>query len=216
MLIRDGGALAKLMGRRYTSRAKLLGMPAISIAYGIGPDGKPGHAKGWIALGDKATGVLAVGGFAMGGVTLGGLSVGVFSIGGMSVGLLTAFGGCSVSPLGMAMGGCAIGLLATGGMAIGVGATGGFTLGVFGWGPPQSTIAMFKLTPRGEGAPEAKVFFDSLSWLFGSPRMGSGMLRAAGWQLAVLALATISLALPAFIKWQRSDDDDAPTPYNRT
>ena len=214
VLVRDGSALTKLVGRRYTSKAKLFGIPAISIAYGIGPDGKPGHARGWIALGDKATGVIACGAMATGVVSFGGLAIGVLSAGGCGIGLLSAMGGMAISPLGLAVGGCAIGALATGGVSLGVGASGGMTVAVFGMGPPSSTFALHKMNPRGEGAPQAKAFFELFEWLFGSPRGMFTTIRVLMWQAAVMAFAALLLALPAFLRWQRSSEDDAPTPYS--
>jgi predicted RNA-binding Zn-ribbon protein involved in translation (DUF1610 family) len=214
VLVRDGSALTKLMGRRYTSKAQLFGIPAICIAYGIGPDGKPGHAKGWIAMGDKATGVIAFGGMAVGIVAFGGFAFGVLSAGGFSIGILSAMGGMAVSPLGLAMGGCAIGALATGGVAIGIGASGGMTVAVFGLGPPPSNFSYHRLSPRGEGSPQAKAFFELFDWLLGSPRTTFGTLRVLAWQVVATSIACLLLALPAFLRWQRSSDDDAPTPYS--
>lgn len=137
-----GGALVDVLmrpelqlegGRRRQSRARILGMPAIDIAYGPSGNERRGRARGFIALGDEATGVIAIGGsargvialggMAMGGLTIGGTSLGLVSGGGLSVGLLMANGGMAIG--GMSSGGMAVGGIAQGGMAIGYAARGG-------------------------------------------------------------------------------------------
>jgi len=115
-------------GTRYASPQRLLGLPLISIAFGAGPDGPTGRARGFLAIGDQAVGVLAIGGSARGVVAIGGIAVGVFAVGGGSVGLVSAFGGGAVS-LGFSLGGGAIGGVAMGGSAIGGVAVGGGAIG---------------------------------------------------------------------------------------
>ena len=111
----------KLEGRRFTSRLRLLGWPLYDFQVSDPVFGQvtplPAlHAKGWIAVGDKATGFLAVGNFARGIVAIGGVCFGLVSFGALSIGLLT-------------LGGLSIGLLATGGLAIGHSSVGGAALG---------------------------------------------------------------------------------------
>lgn len=111
----------KLEGRRFTSRLRLLGWPLYDFqvsdpVFGQVKTGPTLHAKGWIAVGDKATGLLAVGNFARGIVAIGGVCFGLVSFGALSIGLLT-------------LGGLSIGLLATGGLAIGHSSVGGAALG---------------------------------------------------------------------------------------
>lgn len=107
-------------GRRYTTRWRFLGLPLIDIQFQDpstvqwNPE-KPLKAKGWIALGDRATGFFAFGGIAQGVIAIGGLAWGGIAIGGMAVGLVS-------------LGGCTLGLLAIGGIAIGYDAIGGGTL----------------------------------------------------------------------------------------
>jgi hypothetical protein len=115
-------------GRRWRSRAKLLGYPVLDIA--LGPSGTEprGHARGVTALGDVATGGIAIGGVARGIVAIGGGALGGFSFGGMSCGLFMALGGMAVGAI--AVGGMAIGVLAFGGGALGVLALGGGAFGV--------------------------------------------------------------------------------------
>jgi RNA polymerase sigma factor (sigma-70 family) len=112
------------IGRNWSSRLKLFGVPLCDIQFADpgGPNNSEsnsqGHAWGWIALGDAATGILlAVGGRAFGTVAVGGLASGVLAVGGMAVGVLSA-GGCAVG-FWLALGGLAIGWDAVGGGAIG-------------------------------------------------------------------------------------------------
>ena len=82
---------------RWTSTARLLEYPLISVA--IGPDIEAneirGHAHGVIALGDLATGVIALGGIARGVVALGGVAIGGLAIGGCGLGHSGQFTGAS-------------------------------------------------------------------------------------------------------------------------
>lgn len=116
------------LGKRYTSRWRLLGLPLIDIQFGDvfgktdqqeqgAQQGKgPLQAIGWIAIGDRATGVLfAAGGMAKGLIALGGLAIGGIAVGGGAVGAL-AIGGGALG--GMAFGGLAVGYEAVGGLAI--------------------------------------------------------------------------------------------------
>ena len=94
-------------------------MPALAISRGLDANKRPAHARGWIAIGPRATGVVAIGGKptgigASGGIAIGvfaagGMTLGVFTIGGIAIGLLTAIGGCAAS-LGFGFGGIAIGV----------------------------------------------------------------------------------------------------------
>lgn len=120
----ESSGFTQMQGRRYTSDWRLLGIPLIDIQFanptfqGEIPTPTPTPiAIGWIAIGDRATGILfafggvakgliAIGGFAVGGIAIGGFSLGLISIGGFAVG-------------GLALGGGAIGYDALGGGAIG-------------------------------------------------------------------------------------------------
>ncbi len=196
--------------RRYSSKAKLFGMPALSIARGIGPDGRPGHARGWIAIGDRATGVVAFGGSARGIVAFGGSSVGVFAVGGMSVGLFVSFGGMAISPLGLAFGGMAIGAIAVGGMAIGFAAVSGSSVAYYSWGPPGGSWAAYRVMVRGgPGDQPAIDFFESISWLVGSPSGRLSMLRPMVWAVSIYVSVATALAAPGVLRWSRESDDPA-------
>ena len=134
----------RMLVRRYQSERRVLGMPLVAIATGIGEDGKPGHAKGFFAFGDIATGVFAFGGFARGVVAFGGASFGGVTFGGLSFGTFAAFGGLAIAWLGSAVGGFAAGILAGGGGAIGLVAQGGLAIG---W------LARESMPLRGSDAP---------------------------------------------------------------
>ncbi len=127
VLIRGNANYA--IGQRYESLTKIGSLPLIAMALGRDADGKPGHAKGFIALGDKATGVIAVGGIARGVIAIGGVSVGICTMGGVSIGTLSAVGGIACAPLGFSLGGLSIGGIAQGGLAVGFIAQGGLALG---------------------------------------------------------------------------------------
>ena len=124
-------------GRVYRSRSTLLGLPLIDINVSdpaFTPNSSqaspppPRHARGWIAIGDRADGMLlAIGGVARGFFAFGGLAMGIVSGGGVSLGLIS-FGGLAVGAL--AVGGGALGGIALGGMAIGWQAAGG---GAIAW-----------------------------------------------------------------------------------
>ncbi len=84
---RDRGALyprtpaliAARSPREYKTRATLLGLPLIHVAFGSIHEGefRRGRALGWVAIGDVAFGVIvSIGGIAVGGIALGGLAFG--------------------------------------------------------------------------------------------------------------------------------------------
>lgn len=109
-------------GRRYTSQWRILGVPLVDVQFndvlGVGANSKPvGRAAfGWIAVGDRATGLLfAAGGIAKGPIAIGGLAIGGVAMGGGALG-------------GLAIGGGALGWLAFGGGAIGYEAVGGLAI----------------------------------------------------------------------------------------
>ncbi|MHC5024065.1 MAG: hypothetical protein ACYTGG_09145 [Planctomycetota bacterium] len=176
-------------GRRYQSKTTLFGRPLVAVAIGPAPAEKIGHARGIIALGDKATGWIAVGGQARGGVAIGGMAIGLFAIGGLSIGLVTAIGGFAIGAL--AWGGGAIGLLASGGMAIGVVASGGLALGwcAVGGGP----IGVHTAGP-GTSDQAALDMMQRYWWFFGGPKFG--LMTMLG---PLLAIGLIDLAAAAVV-----------------
>lgn len=116
----DGGRRANRTSIRKRSKSQPLGLPLFDVA--IGPDAETGelrgHARGWIAIGDVATGVFALGGLAQGVIAVGGLSWGLVGVGGCTLGLLAAVGGVAAGCF--ALGGVAVGLWSMGGVAIDV------------------------------------------------------------------------------------------------
>ena len=122
------------LGRRFTSRLRILGLPLLDIqvadmASGMGPNvtlPKKQFAHGWIAIGDiargrllaigqQASGMIAFGGFAKGLVAIGGVSVGVIAVGGVGIGLV-------------GIGGVALGLFSIGAVGVGWDAVGAVAL----------------------------------------------------------------------------------------
>jgi len=188
-------------GKRFRSKARLLGMPAIDIA--IGPYGEEsrGKARGFLAIGDTARGVVAIGGSARGIVAIGGQAIGVFAMGGMSIGLLTSVGGLSIG--GFTFGGFGIGAFARGGGAAGFMADGGMAFGYYarGGGP----IGVHTLGPTGPASVKAVDAFDAMSWFFGPwpPTLMSYVGGFAGMIFCVAGLALL-LSLVAWIVHNRA------------
>lgn len=178
-------------GRRYTSEARVFGVPVVSVAFGPNGEETFGVARGFIALGDEATGfvafgskasgVLAVGGSARGIVALGGVSFGVISGGGAAIGLI-AGGGASIG--GVANGGAALGAVANGGAAIGYYARGGGAIGRYVIGPGRTDS-------------EASAMFTRLEPITGATfRVPNVVLLQAvsAMVLCVVALVVVALA----------------------
>ena len=114
--------LHQLQGRRFTSEWKILGVPLLDVYFSdpmmSNEQTAPSRqAFGWVALGDRATGILfAYGGIAKGLIAFGGLAMGGLAVGGLSIG-------------GLALGGGAVGWLAVGGLGMGYDAIGGMAIG---------------------------------------------------------------------------------------
>jgi len=128
-VLRWPNAPSPATGKRWRSEATYRGKPLIHVAFGPGPDGPYGRARGFIAVGDQAVGFIAVGGGARGVVAFGGGAIGVFAFGGGAAGLVSAMGGGAVGGV-FAIGG---GVLSSGGAVAG----GGFGLlaSITGMGP---------------------------------------------------------------------------------
>ncbi len=122
---------------RLQSATKIMGFPLVDIAFGRDREkGEEfGHAKGVIALGDRATGIVAYGGFARGVFALGLYAVGGVASGLFAVGVVTA-GMLSVgvfSTGGISIGYTAFGLIAIGYWSLGMVALGAKALGPISW-----------------------------------------------------------------------------------
>lgn len=182
-------------GRRFRSKARLFGLPAIDIAFGPSGEERFGRARGFLAIGDRARGVVALGGQAVGIVSIGGQSFGVVSLGGMSIGLLSSMGGLSIG--GVALGGFAVGGLAMGGGAIGVMAQGGMAGGIFARG--GGVFGLHTIGPGGASSQQAIDAFGAMSWFFGPWPMNPMTFVAS---FAGAAVITLLLAgLLAAVAW---------------
>jgi hypothetical protein len=126
-------ALATL-NYQYESRQRFLGWPLLSINLGFDSStGKMRQAKGFIAIGTRATGILSFGFFisrgivAIGGIAFGLGTVSLFSIAIISV---TVFGLDFVSVSFFAVGYLAVGVLALGYKSVGIPAIGKEVVGI--------------------------------------------------------------------------------------
>ena len=112
--------------REFRSAATLFGWPLYHVRYGTPPVDAP-PVRGWVAVGDRATGLL----FAMGNVSCGLVSVGVVATGGLCVGGV-AFGLVPMAAVALGvlpLGGAAFGMLSIGGFSAGwAGAVGGLAI----------------------------------------------------------------------------------------
>lgn len=125
---------SRWIGRRGTSDLRLLGWPLWDFQCSdpaLGSQDReprqPLHARGWLAVGDRATGFVAIGGRAAGVFAFGGMAFGIVAFGGIALGL-AALGGLAAG--GLALGGLALGHSAIGGGAAGWQAAGGAAIGV--------------------------------------------------------------------------------------
>ena len=148
-------------GIRHRATWSIASMPLYDISLGshAGRRQMHGHARGIIAIGDRASGVLAIGGYARGVVAIGALATGIVSIGGLSVGLVSALGG-------LAIGALAIGGTAVGGIAVGSIAVGGSTVGYYACGAASTIRHVISTAQR---SPDASALFTP----FGLPRVCS-------------------------------------------
>lgn len=206
VLVRDGAATNSY---RWQAKATVLGRPAVAIAFGPSGDEVRGRARGWIAIGDDAVGVVAVGGVARGVVAIGGVAIGAVTAGGLSLGLLVGVGGLATAPLGLAIGGCAIGLLAVGGFSIGFAAVGGMAIAWFPAGGGQVGVHPLRGPHGSSASAEAVAFWATLRPIVGDVARGS-FSQLIPVMIAALAhlVALVALSLPAFLAWWRYDREE--------
>jgi len=128
----------------YESKRKFLGLPLFSINLGFDTTiGKMRHARGFIAIGTRATGVLSFGFFvsrgliAIGGIALGLGTVSLFSIALISV---SVFGLGIVSVSVFAIGYLAVGVFALGYKSLGILAIGKEVVGIIGIGQEVDSL----------------------------------------------------------------------------
>lgn len=195
-----------VQGLRRRSQQLLFGLPLIDVAFGPHGTERYGHARGVLAIGDRATGIFAFGGRAaglvacggavVGVVAFGGFAAGIVGIGGFAIGLAIALGGFSIGSV--AIGGFASGLLAFGGFASGYSASGGMS---FGW-YAEGGQAMGRYVLSGlRRDPEAVAFFNSTG---GLKRVFLGMFSSLpGMLLMSLGIVVLSLAQTGMMLWAR-------------
>jgi len=129
---------------RYESPARLFGWPLLAVD--LGPDdpgAEPRHARGIVAIGNRATGALALGAY----LARGGLAVGVRAAGLVAIGVAGA-GVLSVGVVGLGLvsvatvstGYLAVGIVAVGYECVGVVAVGGHAVGILGAGQTARTL----------------------------------------------------------------------------
>ena len=185
------------MTRRYESPTRVLGLPLLSIATGPDAEGKMGRAKGYIAVGDVATGVFALGGIARGVVAMGGIAVGGVTFGGLSIGTFAAFGGGAIALLGSSLGGFSVGLMANGGLAVGALAQGGLAIGWLARGDQAQGVHAWTLGRTPDDATRA--LFDQFAWLLGPSTGGPGLQYGLGWTIAIALVVAFLAAIPLIL-----------------
>lgn len=157
-------AFQNVLGAEYKSPTTIFGWPLVHLAFGVDPKtGQQRHARGVIAIGNRATGLLALAGVAKGFIAFGGMAIGVVAVGGIACGVLT-YGGLALALL-FAYGGLALAPLAYGGLAVGYGAVGGMAFGYYAMG--GSVGGVHKIGNRFHD-PQARAFFDHFKWMLGS------------------------------------------------
>jgi len=128
---------------QYESTTKLCGWPLLSINIGFDTNAQMRHAKGWVALGTRATGFAAFGFFVARGVfALGALACGVGTVSLASIGIITVsvIGLGVVSISAFAVGYLAVGVLAIGYKSVGIIAIGREVVGIIGIGQEVDSL----------------------------------------------------------------------------
>ena len=134
------GASRATAGFFWRTRAKILGVPLICVAFGSDEKGKTRVAKGIVAIGQFAMGGVAIGQFGVGFIGIGQCVAGVVAFGQLALGLLVAFGQLS------------IGTFAVGQLVIGKYARGQFGWAEYLWSPGRTDM-------------EAVAMFETIEWL---------------------------------------------------
>lgn len=132
------------MPYEYESPSRLLGLPLLSINLGFdNPNGRMRHARGIVAIGNRATGILAFGIFVACGVfTVALVATGLVAVSIAGLALLSVsvvgVGGISVSVF--AVGYLTVGVLALGYKCVGIAAIGRVVVGIIGIGQKALTL----------------------------------------------------------------------------
>jgi len=136
------GAFAAL-NYQYESKHRFLGLPLLSIDIGFDTKQQMRHARGWTAIGTRATGLFAFGFFmARGLFAVGALAIGIGTVSLASIGLITVsvFGVGFVSVSVFAFGYLAVGILAIGYKSVGIIAIGREVVGIIGVGTQVDSL----------------------------------------------------------------------------
>lgn len=204
VLVRPGMQASSVRRR---SRATLMGLPVLDIAFGPHGAERVGRPRGIVAIGDRPLGVVAIGGQARGVVAIGGLAAGGLTFGGVSIGA-AALGGLAIG--GAVSGGGAIGGLASGGAAAGVVAQGG---AAFGWCARGGSVwgeHVISQATGGQSAFAADVF-QAFGWFFGPGQMTWATVHQPSLIIAITAVAAIALvAAAALLAWIRNPGWEHP------
>lgn len=130
---------------QYESKQKLLGWPILSINLGFS-EGEMRQARGWVAIGTRATGILCFGIFVSRGlISIGGIAIGLGTVSVFGLGLITVsiLGLGLVSVSAFAAGYLAVGILAVGFKSVGILAIGKEATGIICIG--QEINSLFNL-----------------------------------------------------------------------
>jgi hypothetical protein len=128
----------------YESPRRLFGLPLLAVD--LGPDdaaAPPRHARGVIAIGNRATGAVALGLFlARGGLAVGLRAMGLAAIGVVGAGLVSVglVGIGIVSVATVSAGYLAVGIVAVGYQCVGIVAIGAQAVGILGVGQAARTL----------------------------------------------------------------------------
>lgn len=131
-------------GFLWKTRAGLLGIPLICVAFGSDASGRMRVAKGFVAIGQVAVGGIAVAPLGIGIMAVGQLAVGVLALGQLALAVAAGFGQFSV-----------------GFFAVGQFVAGHYAMGQIGWAE--------YLWSQGRTDMEAVAMFETIRWLFSQP-----------------------------------------------
>ncbi len=177
------------LGRRFTSSKIVRGLPLYEIVTVPGRTPGSNHARGWIAIGPKATGAVAIGVIARGIISIGVVSIGGISLGATSIGVLS-LGVLAIG--GIATGVTAIGVFAQGVVGVGVAAQGSVAVGVLARGRVVVAPAEIAGEPT---ATKSAEFFDALSSVVGNASLGPIQHASLGWVVILAAVVGVVVSM---------------------
>jgi hypothetical protein len=177
-------------GIRQTSSKIVAGWPLYDFI--VSPGRLPGsnHARGWIAIGPKATGGVAIGAFARGYIAIGAISIGGITLGAISIGVLS-LGSLAIG--GISSGIFSVGAFAQGQVGVGLAAQGTVAVGLIAKG--KVVVAPAELAGKTR-AEVSTAFFDAVSSVFGKASIGPILPTASlAWAVLVPTLLCLVVAL---------------------